>query len=74
MSHIFLTSMSSDSSFEAALEAYKRVTGKTLVGNLFATRLQACRYPSDLLATLQSNVKERLTDGERLSKWLKPTR
>jgi hypothetical protein len=60
-------------SFDAALEAYNRVMGKNLLTHLFATQLQACNTPSDVLAALQDNVKKHLTDCERLSKWLNPT-
>jgi hypothetical protein len=59
-------------SFDAALEVYKRVTGKNLLTHLFATQLQACNSPGDVLAALQGNIKEHLADCERLSKWLRP--
>lgn len=60
-------------SFDTALEVYKRVTGKNLLTHRFATQLQACKSPSEILVALQGNIKGLLADCERLSKWLKPT-
>lgn len=61
--------------FEAALEAYEKVTNNKLLAHPLAAQLQSCDTPAAILLVLKNLVQqsnESPSDG-RLRKWLDPT-
>jgi hypothetical protein len=45
-----------DSIFNAALQAYKKKTGKDITSHPLATELQSCNSPDTVLAVLRSQI------------------
>ena len=75
------TSSSSSSSnfrmvFNAALEAYNKVTKGKLLSHPLASQLQSCDTPTAILSVLQDLVQQfdqSCSSDERLRNWLSPT-
>jgi hypothetical protein len=62
--------------FNAALEAYDKVTKSKLLSHPLATQLQSCDTPADILSVLQdlvSQFDQNRSGDERLRNWLDPT-
>src|SRR5260221_12135784 len=64
-----------DSIFNAALQAYKKKTGKDITSHPLATQLQSCNSPDTVLAVLRSqipSVDQPQSGEERFTKCLTP--
>ena len=64
-----------DSIFNAALQAYKKKTGKDITSHPLATELQSCHSPDTVLAVLRSqipSVDQSQSGEERFAKSLTP--
>src|SRR5712691_9357772 len=62
--------------FNAALEAYDKITKSKLLSHPLATQLQSCDTPAAILSVLQDLVQQfdqSRSGDERLRKWLDPT-
>jgi len=60
-----------ESIFNAALQAYKKKTGKDITSHPLATELQSCDSPDEILAILQT--EDKYGDYEGFAKCLIPT-
>jgi hypothetical protein len=66
------------STFDSALQTYKKKTGKDLSSNPLFRRFETCRSPDDVIAILRQQVPGFNQSGsgsndDRLTKWLDPT-
>src|SRR5882762_1390517 len=64
--------------FSAAIESYKKRTGKDLTSNPLLPKLEACNSPDTVIALLREQIpgfdqSRSDNDSERLSNWLNPT-
>jgi hypothetical protein len=62
--------------FNAALEAYEKITKNKLLSHPLATQLQSCDSPAAILSVLQELVQQfdqSRSGDERLRNWLDPT-
>ena len=82
MSQTASTASSSSSSsnfqsvFNAALEAYDKITKSKLLSHPLATQLQSCDTPAAILSVLRDLVQQfdqSRSGDERLRNWLDPT-
>ena len=64
-----------DSIFNAALQAYKKKTGKDITSHPLASELQSCNSPDTVLAVLRTKIPsldQSQSGEERFSKCLTP--
>ena len=64
-----------DSIFNAALQAYKKKTGKDITSHPLATELQSCHSPDAVLAVLRTKIPsldQSQSGDERFAKCLTP--